>query len=237
MEQALPEYHSSALGRLGRSEEVEAEARRAYKTEENRLWYEHNPHGADAIAAAAKADDSARERTAEYLVAVRLEQLREQLAAWIEQAATAPRTDRLTELAARSLDGDVAGPVIARAHGRPGRRRQRPRTVRRHPCRGRAGARRRRRLEYFRSSSEAPSVMALMKVGASGQLAEPTRGRSRIVSSKTSRRRHYVVASAGLRAVALHDSLAEFAGEVLVARMSPWKRQGRRREGGSSADF
>ncbi len=40
-----------------------------------------NPNGADAVAAATKATkaaDAARERTAEYLLATRLEQLREQ---------------------------------------------------------------------------------------------------------------------------------------------------------------
>ena len=75
VEAALPEYRSSALGRLGRTEEAEAEARRAYKTEQGRRWFQHNPHGADAVAAATKAADSARERTAQYLLAVRLKQL------------------------------------------------------------------------------------------------------------------------------------------------------------------
>ncbi|QLI99516.1 hypothetical protein HZZ00_19375 [Streptomyces sp. NEAU-sy36] len=48
--------------------------------------------GADAVEAATKAADAARER-AQYLLATRLEQLR--------------------ELAARQLDGDTAGAVIA----------------------------------------------------------------------------------------------------------------------------
>ncbi|MBB5119299.1 hypothetical protein [Streptomyces eurocidicus] len=64
VEAALPEYRSSALGRLGRTEEAEAEARRAYKTEQGRRWFQHNPHGADVVAAATKAADTARERTA-----------------------------------------------------------------------------------------------------------------------------------------------------------------------------
>lgn len=81
VEQALPDYRSSALGRLGRTEEAEAEARRAYKTEQGRRWYKHNPNGADAVAAATKAADAARERTAQYLLAARLEQLRERAAA------------------------------------------------------------------------------------------------------------------------------------------------------------
>ncbi|MER8119066.1 hypothetical protein [Streptomyces sp. NPDC094031] len=50
---------------------------------------------------------------AEYLPMTRLEQLREQAAARTETAAPAPWTDRLPELAARSLDGEAAGAVIA----------------------------------------------------------------------------------------------------------------------------
>lgn len=115
VEQALPEYRSSALGRLGRTEEAEAEARRAYKAEQGRPWFQHNPNGADAVAAATKAADAAQERVAEYLLTVRLEQLREQAAARTESAAPAPWTDRLTRLAARSLNGGTAGAVMASA--------------------------------------------------------------------------------------------------------------------------
>ncbi|WLQ45128.1 hypothetical protein P8A22_37785 [Streptomyces laculatispora] len=111
VEAALPEYRSSAMGRLGRTEEAETEARRAFRTEQGRRWFQHNPHGADAIAAATKAADVARERAVEYLLATRLEQLREQAAARTEAAGPAPWTDRLPELAARQLDGDTA--VIA----------------------------------------------------------------------------------------------------------------------------
>ncbi|MGW2710667.1 hypothetical protein ACWC4J_16990 [Streptomyces sp. NPDC001356] len=113
VEQALPKYRSSALERLGRTQEAEAEARRAYKTEQDRHWYKHNPNGADAVAAATKAADTARERTAQYLLATRLEQLRERTAARTNAAMPAPWTDRLPELAARLLDGDTAGAVIA----------------------------------------------------------------------------------------------------------------------------
>ncbi|MEW2308933.1 hypothetical protein AB0918_09905 [Streptomyces sp. NPDC006864] len=104
---ALSDYRSSALERLRRTEEAEAEARLAYKTEQGRRWYRHNPTGADAIAAATKAADTARERTAEYLLATRLEQLREQTAALSEQAPAVPWTDRLPGLAARPLHTDV----------------------------------------------------------------------------------------------------------------------------------
>jgi len=110
---AAPEYRRCALAMLGRTEEAEAEARRAYATEQSRRWFRANPTGADAIAAATKAADIARERTAQYLLTVRLEQLREQAAARSEAAGPAPWADRLPGLAARSLDGDMAGTVIA----------------------------------------------------------------------------------------------------------------------------
>ncbi|MEV8455481.1 hypothetical protein AB0467_34660 [Streptomyces sp. NPDC052095] len=113
VQEALLEFRHSALNRLGRTEEADAEARRAYKTEQNRRWFRHNPHGADAVAAATKAADTARERAAEYLLATRLKQLREQATARTEQAAIAPWADRLSELAARELSDDTAGAVIA----------------------------------------------------------------------------------------------------------------------------
>ncbi|MEV5454704.1 hypothetical protein [Streptomyces sp. NPDC052535] len=112
-QQAVQEYQHNALAMLRRTEEAEAEARRAYKAEQGRPWFQHNPTGADAVTAATKAADAARERTAEYLLAVRLEQLREQVAARTEIAAAAPWTDRLPELAARPLHGDATGAVIA----------------------------------------------------------------------------------------------------------------------------
>lgn len=89
VQQALPEFRSSALGRLGGTKEADAEARRAYKAEQNRRWFRANPNGADAVAAATKAADAARERTAEYLLAVRLERLREQTAERTETDARA----------------------------------------------------------------------------------------------------------------------------------------------------
>ncbi|MEV5778475.1 hypothetical protein AB0L49_45980 [Streptomyces antimycoticus] len=61
------------------------------------------------MAAATKAADTARERTAKYLLATRLEQLRERTVARTETAAPAPWTARLPELAAQPLDGDTAG--------------------------------------------------------------------------------------------------------------------------------
>ncbi|SEQ96709.1 hypothetical protein [Streptomyces radiopugnans] len=114
-QQAVQEYQDNALAMLGRTEEAEAEAeaRRSYKAEQGRRWYKHNPTGTDAVAAATKAVEAARERTAEYLLAVRLQQLRGQAAARTETAAPAPQTDRLPEPAARALDGDTAGAVMA----------------------------------------------------------------------------------------------------------------------------
>ncbi|WP_413812675.1 hypothetical protein [Streptomyces sp. OE57] len=115
VQQAAPEYRRCALAMLGRTEEAEAEARRAYVTEQNRRWFRANPNGADAVAVATKAADAARIRTAEYLLAKRLEQLRELAATHteIETAAAVRWRDRMRELAARPLDGDTAGAVIA----------------------------------------------------------------------------------------------------------------------------
>lgn len=112
VEAALPEFRSSALGRLARTEEADTEARRAFKTEQGRRWFRHNPTGADAIDAATKAADTARERAAEYLLATRLKQLREQADARTEQVVAAPWTDRLPELASRPLHTETAGAVI-----------------------------------------------------------------------------------------------------------------------------
>ncbi|MFF8035865.1 hypothetical protein [Streptomyces sp. NPDC016626] len=111
-QQAVAEYRRNALAMLGRTDEAEAEARRAYKAEQGRPWYRRNPDGADAVTAATEKAEAARERTAEHLLAVRLEQLREQAASRTEPAAAAPWADRLLELAARSLDGEAAGAVI-----------------------------------------------------------------------------------------------------------------------------
>ncbi|WP_438494286.1 hypothetical protein [Streptomyces asiaticus] len=55
VQQAAPEYRRCALAMLGRTEEAEAEARRAYATEQKRRWFRANPNGADAVAAATKA--------------------------------------------------------------------------------------------------------------------------------------------------------------------------------------
>ncbi|WP_308010643.1 hypothetical protein [Streptomyces olivaceus] len=105
-QQAVGEYQDNALAALGRTEEAEAEARRAYRSEQGRPWFQHNRAGADAVAAATKAADAARERVAEYLLAARLEQLRERAAARHDPATIAPWPDRLSELAGRPLHDD-----------------------------------------------------------------------------------------------------------------------------------
>ncbi|EPH42678.1 hypothetical protein ABT390_21765 [Streptomyces aurantiacus] len=108
VEQAAGEYRRCALAMLGRTPEAGAEARRAYVIEQNRRWFRANPNGADAVAAAAKAADAARARTAQYLLATRLEQLRVQAAAPTEAAARA--VDWSAARARRpALDREVAG--------------------------------------------------------------------------------------------------------------------------------
>lgn len=51
---------SCALTMLGRTPEAEAEASKAYAAEQRRRWFRANPNGADALAAATKAADTAR---------------------------------------------------------------------------------------------------------------------------------------------------------------------------------
>ncbi|MEU5824904.1 hypothetical protein [Streptomyces sp. NPDC047803] len=109
-QQAVGTYGDDALAVLGRTPEAEAEARRAYRCEQGRPWFRSNPSGADAIAAATKAADTARERAAEYLLAARLKQLHERSAARPKPASW---PERLPGLAARPLGGDATGAEIA----------------------------------------------------------------------------------------------------------------------------
>ncbi|MGC5401741.1 hypothetical protein ACPXCP_39135 [Streptomyces sp. DT20] len=99
-QQAVGEHQDNALAMLGRTEEAEAEGRRAYRAEQGRPWFQYNPTGADAVAAATKAADTARERTAEHLLATRLKQLRH--GARTGQVTAASSMYRLPKLA-----GDV----------------------------------------------------------------------------------------------------------------------------------
>lgn len=108
---AVGAYQDDALAVLRRTPEAEAEGRRAYRAEQGRPWFRHHPTGADAVAAATRAADTARERVAEHLLAARLKQLHER------SAVPAPRpaswTERLPGLTGRPPDGHATGLVIA----------------------------------------------------------------------------------------------------------------------------
>ncbi|WP_329625922.1 hypothetical protein OG357_38460 (plasmid) [Streptomyces sp. NBC_01255] len=104
-ESAVAEYQHQALVLLGRSEEAQAEARKAYATERAKPWFQALPDSDDALRAATEAAAQAQVRTAEYLLAVRLEKLRTQ--ALPEPVRPAPWSRRLPELAAHSLDGET----------------------------------------------------------------------------------------------------------------------------------
>ncbi|WP_241847760.1 hypothetical protein [Streptomyces sp. CB02009] len=103
-ESAAAEYRHEALVMLGRSEDAQAEARKAYATELAKPWFQALPDSDDAQRAATEAAARAQTRTAEHLLAVRLEQLRTQ--ARPEQVRPAPWSRRLPELADRPLDGE-----------------------------------------------------------------------------------------------------------------------------------
>ncbi|WP_435600534.1 hypothetical protein [Streptomyces sp. C10-9-1] len=90
---------------LGRSEEAQAEARKAYATERAKPWFRALPDSDDAQRAATEAAAKAQARTAEHLLAMRLEQLRTQ--ANPEPVRPAPWSQRLPELAAHPLHGET----------------------------------------------------------------------------------------------------------------------------------
>ncbi|MEU5977688.1 hypothetical protein [Streptomyces sp. NPDC047315] len=77
-ESAATEYRQQALVMLGRGEDTQAEARQAYATELAKPWHRAVPDSDDALRAATDAAAKVQTRTAEYLLAVRLEQLRTQ---------------------------------------------------------------------------------------------------------------------------------------------------------------
>ncbi len=105
VEQLLPRYRRTALARLEGSEEAQAEARKAYTTELAKPWFRALPDSDDAQRAATEAAAKAQTRTAEHLLAVRLEQLRTQ--ARPAPVRPAPWAQRLPEVAARPLDGEA----------------------------------------------------------------------------------------------------------------------------------
>ncbi|TXS46983.1 hypothetical protein [Streptomyces sp. t39] len=104
-ESAAAEYRHEALVMLGRSEDAQAEARKAYATELAKPWFQALPDSDDAQRAATEAAAKAQTRTAEHLLAVRLEQLHTQ--ARPTPVRPAPWTQRLPDLAARPLDGEA----------------------------------------------------------------------------------------------------------------------------------
>ncbi|MFF8604054.1 hypothetical protein ACF065_33690 [Streptomyces sp. NPDC015232] len=104
-ESAAVEYRHEALVMLGSSTKAQAEARKAYATELTKPWHQALPDSDDAQRAATEAAAKAQTRTAEHLLAVRLEQLRTQ--ARPEPVRPEPWARRLTELAARPLDGEA----------------------------------------------------------------------------------------------------------------------------------
>ncbi|MFC8175011.1 hypothetical protein [Streptomyces sp. NPDC057325] len=104
-ESAVAEYRHEALVMLGRSEEAQAEARKAYATELSKPWFRAVPDSDDAQRAATEAAATAQTRAAEHLLAARLEQLH--TLARPEPVRSAPWTQRLPELAARPLDGEA----------------------------------------------------------------------------------------------------------------------------------
>ncbi|WP_329453194.1 hypothetical protein OG894_42100 (plasmid) [Streptomyces sp. NBC_01724] len=114
VQQAASVYHRCALAMLGRAPQSEAEARRAYDTEKGRRQHRWYPDGPLARAAAEQAADTARERTAQHLLATRLDKLRALAGgrAGVSTPAATPWAGRLTELAARPIRDDLAGTVI-----------------------------------------------------------------------------------------------------------------------------
>ncbi|MCX0247953.1 hypothetical protein NEH16_32760 [Streptomyces drozdowiczii] len=104
-ESAAADYRHEALVMLGRSTQAQAEARKAYATELAKPWHQALPDSNDAQRAATEAAAKAQTRTAEHLLAVRLEQLHTQ--AHPTPARPAPWPQRLPELAARPLDEEA----------------------------------------------------------------------------------------------------------------------------------
>ncbi|WEH43991.1 hypothetical protein [Streptomyces sp. AM 2-1-1] len=115
VQQITDQAETSAVAAFGRTDEAQAEADRAYRTEQGRRWFQHNPTGEAAVAAATKASTTARDRVAQHLLTVRLDQLREQATTVrpTGQTGAGSWTDRLPELAARTLGADTTGAVIA----------------------------------------------------------------------------------------------------------------------------
>ncbi|MEU8764266.1 hypothetical protein [Streptomyces sp. NPDC048659] len=104
-ESAAAGYRDEALVMLGRSQEAQTEARKAFSTELAKPWFRSMPDSDDAQRAATEAAAQAETRTAEHLLAVRMEQLHTQ--ARLEPVRPVPWSQRLSELAAHPLDGEA----------------------------------------------------------------------------------------------------------------------------------
>ncbi|WP_405456311.1 hypothetical protein OG786_05175 [Streptomyces sp. NBC_00101] len=71
IQQITDQAERTALAAFGRTDEADTEADRAYRTEQGRRWFRHNPSGEAAVAAATKAAATARDRVAQHLLTVR----------------------------------------------------------------------------------------------------------------------------------------------------------------------
>ncbi|MEU9858641.1 hypothetical protein [Streptomyces sp. NPDC047974] len=110
LKEIVPQIRQSALRALAASQQATAEADRVYATERARRWDWPDASEADVIAAARQSAQQARARTAEHLLAVRLDQLSGQNPTRDAKAtASDSRAQRLAEYAARALPGEVVG--------------------------------------------------------------------------------------------------------------------------------
>ncbi|GHI24577.1 hypothetical protein Shyd_59480 [Streptomyces hydrogenans] len=108
LKEVVPQIRQSALRALAACQQATAEADRVYATERARRWDWPDASEADVIAAARQSAQQARARTAEHLLAVRLDQLSGQNPTRDAKAtASDSRAQRLAEYAARALPGEV----------------------------------------------------------------------------------------------------------------------------------
>ncbi|MGW3521433.1 hypothetical protein [Streptomyces hydrogenans] len=109
LKEVVPQIRQSALRALAACQQATAEANRVYATERARRWDWPDASEADVIAAAQQRAQQARARTAEHLLAARLNQLSGQNPTRDAKAtASDSRAQRLAEYAARALPGEVA---------------------------------------------------------------------------------------------------------------------------------
>ncbi|MGW5003130.1 hypothetical protein ACWEP8_36370 [Streptomyces hydrogenans] len=110
LKEIVPQIRQSALRALAASQQATAEADRVYATERARRWDWPDASEADVIAAARQSAQQARARTAEHLLAIRLDQLNGQNPTRDAKAtASDSRAQRLAEYAVRALPGEAVG--------------------------------------------------------------------------------------------------------------------------------